>query len=390
MTGWKEMPLSDVCAIFDGPHATPKKQSQGIIFLGISSLNFGGRIDPAFFEYVSEDDYKKWTKRVTPQRNDIVFSYETKLGTAGIIPDNFKCCLGRRMGLLRHNEKILPRFLLYSYLAPYFQNTITENTNTGSTVDRIALTELPNFKISVPELAEQQAIVKILQSIDDKIDLLHRQNATLESMAEALFRQWFVVEAKEEWETCSLHQLCCSVESGGTPKRNVPSYWNGTIPWLTSSEVRTKIILTTNEYISEQGLENSAAKIWSQGTTVIAMYGATAGEVCYLARSVTANQACCGLIPLAHTRAFIYFYLCRNSLFLAEQASGSAQQNLNKGTIADLSLFRPPKDVLLRFEKLAGTYIDKIVYNQTQIRTLEKLRDTLLPRLMSGEVRVKC
>jgi len=115
MSEWKEVRLGDICDIYDGPHATPLKQSSGYVFLGISSLGLNGRIDPSCFEYISEEFYKKWTKRIVPKVEDIVFSYETKLGVAALLPANLKCCLGRRMGLMRVKSDVIPKFLIYAY-----------------------------------------------------------------------------------------------------------------------------------------------------------------------------------------------------------------------------------------------------------------------------------
>ena len=134
-----ETTVGEVCQVFDGPHATPTRLDSGPVFLGITSLN-KGRIDLAASDHISEEDFAKWTRRVTPKAGDVVFSYETKLGEAAIIPEGLRCCLGRRMGLMRPNpQKLDSRFLLYYYLGPEFQDVIRERTIHGSTVERIAL-----------------------------------------------------------------------------------------------------------------------------------------------------------------------------------------------------------------------------------------------------------
>ena len=190
---WKEVPLGKLVDIFDGPHATPRKTPTGPVFLGISNLA-SGRLDLEQREHLSEDDYVRWTRRVKPRPNDIVFSYETRLGEAALIPNGLRACLGRRMGLLRPKAgSIDPRFLLYAFLGEEFQNTIGSRTVHGSTVDRIPLTEMAEFPIYVPqEISEQRAIAHILGTLDDKIELNRRMNATLEAMVRALFKSWFV------------------------------------------------------------------------------------------------------------------------------------------------------------------------------------------------------
>jgi type I restriction enzyme S subunit len=144
--------LDDLCEIFDGPHATPKTVAQGPIFLGISNIS-DGLLDLSNTRHLTEDDFCRWTKRVTPCSGDVVFSYETRLGQAARIPKGLRCCLGRRMGLLRaKKEKISPATLLYCYLSPTFQETIRSRTIHGSTVNRIPLIEMGGFPIVVSRL----------------------------------------------------------------------------------------------------------------------------------------------------------------------------------------------------------------------------------------------
>ena len=191
--GWREVAVGEIAEIFDGPHATPKKTDSGPVFLGISNL-VNGRIDLSTTRHLSEDDYKTWTKRVTPVPGDVVFSYETRLGEVAAIPQGLRCCLGRRMGLLRPRKELVDAdFLLYAYLGPRFQQTLQARTVQGSTVDRILLSELGSFPLEIPiEVSEQRAIAHILGTLDDKIELNRRMNQTLEEMARAIFKDWFI------------------------------------------------------------------------------------------------------------------------------------------------------------------------------------------------------
>jgi len=189
---WRTHRLGDLVEIFDGPHATPAKASSGPIFLGISNLA-GGRLDLSTTEHLSEEDFVRWTRRVTPQPGDVVFSYETRLGEASLIPQGLRCCLGRRMGLLRpKGQGVDSRFLVYVYLGHEFQETLRQRTVPGSTVDRIPLIEMSDFPIRIPTLLEQRAIAHILGTLDDKIEVNWRMNETLEAMARAIFKSWFV------------------------------------------------------------------------------------------------------------------------------------------------------------------------------------------------------
>jgi type I restriction enzyme S subunit len=200
---WRTVQIGSLCeGIYDGPHATPARTNTGAVFLGISSL-VNGRLDLSQSDHLSEADFLRWTKRVTPRENDIVFSYETRLGEAALIPGGLRCCLGRRMALMRPDTKrVDPRFLLYSFLSPAFQDVIRSRTKQGSTVQRILLTEFSSFPVSVPDLWVQQKIAQSLACLDDGIELLSGISESLEAIAGAVFRSWFVdfdpVRAKAE------------------------------------------------------------------------------------------------------------------------------------------------------------------------------------------------
>ncbi len=163
--------------VFDGPHATPKTVDHGPIFLGISSLQ-DGEINLSETRHVTPKDFLQWTRRVRPQADDIVFSYETRLGQAAIIPDGLECCLGRRMGLVRVDRKrINPKFFIYQYIAPPFREFLGTRTVRGATVDRISLKEFPSYQIVLPTLDEQEKIVT-------KLDYLRAETQRLTSIYE--------------------------------------------------------------------------------------------------------------------------------------------------------------------------------------------------------------
>ena len=245
-----------------------------------------------------------------------------------------------------------------------------------------------NLKLELPSLPEQIAIASILSSLDDKIDLLHRQNKTLEQLAETLFRQWFVEEA-EESSVVKLGNVI-KTSSGGTPSRSKMEYYhNGAVKWVKSKELQGSYIFDTEEKITDEAVKNSSAKLFPANTILIAMYGATVGEYAILAEPATCNQAVCGLIPNDNFPYTFLFILTKyNKENLIGLAGGSAQQNISQELIKDIEIPNSV-DKIKEFHRIAETYFDKIKSNQTQIRTLIQTRDTLLPKLMSGEVRVE-
>src|SRR6266700_1815649 len=229
-----------------------------------------------------------------------------------------------------------------------------------SSVPGVNRNHLHMIRVCLPSLSEQHAIAYILGTLDDKIELNRQMNEMLESIAQTLFKSWFVdfdpVRAKMEgrqpygmdaetaalfpdefedsqlgmipkgWRVGTFKECCIRVENGGTPSRNEPVYWErGTIPWLTSGEVRQGIVTSTKNLISREGLVHSSAKIWPKGTTVVALYGATAGQVCLLTEEMCANQACCGLVPASNARFYLYLRASSSIKALEQQARGSAQ-----------------------------------------------------------------
>jgi type I restriction enzyme S subunit len=183
---------------------------------------------------------------------------------------------------------------------------------------------------------------------------------------------------------------CCKIiQSGGTPLRENASFWdNATIPWLTSGEVRKNIIIETENNISETGLQNSSAKWIQEGSTVIALYGATAGQVSLLAIPTTTNQAVCSLTPKENYKYFIYLTMLNCINHMENLATGSAQQNISKGIVEKIPVIIPKESVLKDFDNLGKTLFQIRINNLIESRTLAAIRDALLPKLMAGEIEV--
>ena len=172
--------LKKICDIYDGPHATPKKISEGPIYLGIDAINSDGKIDYSQCAHLSDEDYKKWTKRVTPKEGDIVFSYEATLGRYALIPEGFNGCLGRRLAVIRNkSNNINERWLYYYFRSPEWTAFIQQQTVKGSTVNRISVEDFPEYTVPVMPLEKQNLIAEILSRLDRKIELNNLINDNL-------------------------------------------------------------------------------------------------------------------------------------------------------------------------------------------------------------------
>lgn len=181
--------IGDIATVFDGPHATPQKTQSGPWFLSISSLK-GGVLDLEESAHLSEDDFPRWTRRVQPQEGDVLFSYETRLGEAALMPAGVRACLGRRMGLLRpRSTPVNGTLLLHAYLSRQFQEEIKRRTVHGATVDRIPLKEMPAWPISLPAENDRENLIAILDALHAKIMHTAEENRTLTDLRDTLLPQ---------------------------------------------------------------------------------------------------------------------------------------------------------------------------------------------------------
>lgn len=401
---WEKVAIKDICTgIYDGPHATPPLSDTGAIFLGISNFN-NGRLDFSDIRYISEDDLPKWTKRVIPQKNDIVFSYEATLNLYAIIPEGFRGCLGRRMALLRVDEtKADYKFLYYYFYSDAWRATVNENIVLGATVDRIPLIKFPDFPVELPPLETQHRIADILSAYDDLIENNQKQIKLLEEAAQRLYKEWFVdlrfpghentkiVDGLPEgWQYEKLGDLV-KTTSGGTPSRRKSEYYvNGNIRWIKTKELNDRFIFETEEHITEDAVKNSSAKVLPEGALIVAMYGATIGKIGITAAEMACNQACCAFISFDDmiSKEYLYCWLMDNREYLVSQGKGAAQSNLSQEMIRNFSLLCPDKKVIKNFTEIVTTMLENKRVLENKILMLSKARDDLLPKLMSEEVEV--
>ena len=409
--------IGELCDVYDGPHATPKETENGPVYLGIKAITEQGRIDSSQFKYLSNEDYIKWTKRVTPQSNDIVFSYEATLGRYAIIPDGFHGCLGRRLAIVRvrDNKKLNYKYLYYYFLSPIWKAFISNNTVSGSTVDRISIDEFPNYEIEVPEIKIQNMIVSILDAVDTKIDINIKTINTLESMAKTLYDYWFVQfdfpdangrpyknsggkmvwneelgrEIPAGWETGQVSDLG-DVVAGGTPSTEHPEYFilDG-IAWITPKDMSLldgKYIFHGATDISEEGLKNSSAKLMPAGSVVYTTR-APIGYVAVAGNDVCTNQGFKSVVPKEHIGTeFVYYTLKSLEEHFKNVGNGSTFSEVSKETFSTVPICIPPQEIIRGFRTLVNKWSHMQKKTQLENRKLIALRDFLLPMLMNGQV----
>jgi type I restriction enzyme S subunit len=388
MREWQEVMLQDVVTVLgDGLHGTPEYDNNGeYYFINGNNLNNGKIIIKENTKQTSKKEYEKFKKNLNSQT--ILISINGTLGNVALY-NNEKCILGKSACYFNVREDVDKFFIRYLVSNWHFQTYISEFAH-GTTIKNVSLKTIREYSLLLPTLPEQKAIAAVLSSLDDKIDLLHRQNKTLEALAETLFRQWFIEEAQEDWEEKSLLDLV-ELVGGGTPKTSMNEYWNGEIPWLSGGDIATNhkgFVSASEKTITKAGLDNSSAKLLPKFATVISARG-TVGKYCMLANNMAFSQSNYGILPRIEG-CYYFTYLLVNHVVeeLQSAAYGSVFDTITTSTFRDATFTVPPTDKILAFENFISNYFGKKLLNQTQIRTLEKLRDTLLPKLMSGEVRV--
>ena len=420
---WQTVEISSICeGIFDGPHATPKKTDTGPIFLGISSLS-SGRLDLSSVEHLSEDDFAKWTKRVVPAEGDIVFSYETRLGEVAMIPSGLRCCLGRRMALMRvDRRKAIPEYLLYAYMSPAFQEVIRARTIHGSTVDRLPLTDFGSFRIPVPSLSTQRAITSTLRALDDRITLLRETNATLEAIAQALFKSWFVdfdpVRAKmagrvpEGMDEATAALFPDSFEESASEL--VPSGWR-MVALPDAFDINPSRALkkgTIGAYLDMASLATSGHCVqppvqrefgsgtrFRNGDTLLAritpcLENGKSAFVDFLAEGQIGwgSTEFIVLRPKAPLPAYLGYLLCRHPPFrehaIHSMSGTSGRQRVQNDVLGRYLLAQPGEAIVSAFAEIVTPIQTAIARNHSTSQTLATLRDTLLPRLISGQLRL--
>lgn len=296
-----------------------------------------------------------------------------------------------------------------------------------TTVIALYQRELNQLPIPLPDTSTFNTIISLYKSIDAKIELNNRINRELEAMAKTLYDYWFVQfdfpvdnnfspsgemsvgqrgykssggkmvynqelkrEIPEGWAVKKLSQIA-KTGSGGTPLSTKREYYeNGEIPWINSGEVNEPFIVSTNNFITQAGLNNSSAKLFKKGTILMAMYGATAGKVSLIDLEACTNQAICGINPNKEFyKYYIKFGLEDLYKYLINLSSGSARDNLSQDKIKELRFIIPNDSLLMQFDKLVQPTMNKILTNLKQNQHLAALRDWLLPMLMNGQVTVR-
>ena len=413
-----EHSLESICLlVVDCPHATPKWTDSGVVVLRNQNIK-DGRLDLSTPSFTDEEHYKGRTKRATPTAGDIVITREAPMGDVCLIPEGLRCCLGQRQVLLRPDPQTVDaRFLLFALQSPYIQFQIGWNEGTGSTVSNLRIPVLEALKIPIPSISLQIEISTILGAIDDRITLLRETNATLEVIAQALFKSWFVdfdpVRAKMEGripdgmdeDTARLFPDALEESELGLvprgwrvkPLDTIASFLNGLalqkfpptgqddLPVIKIAQLRRGDSVGADqaarsikpEYIIKNG---DVLFSWS-GSLEVEIWCGGEGALNQHLFKVTSED-----FP-----KWFYFFWTRHHLPDFRQTAASkatTMGHIQRGHLTAAKVCIPTAAVLDAATSVLGPIVEMLIDNNLQAQTLAILRDTLLPRLISGQLRL--
>jgi len=398
MSEWKEIKLGELLNVITKGTTPPKGigfVDKGINYVKSDAIGYDRKLDKTKIAHINEETHQSF-KRSQLAENDILFSMagiylgKNAIVTKDILPAN----TNQALAILRLNqEKANPTYVSL-YLSQQSIIDFVNNMSGQSAQPNVNFEEIKSIVIKLPPLPEQKSIATILSSLDDKIDLLHRQNATLEKMAETLFRQWFIEDAKEEWEIKQLKEVT-DISIGRTPPRK-ESQWFTTNPldmkWISIKDMGDDgvFISNTSEYLTKEAVDTFNIPVIPKDTVVLS-FKMTVGRVAITSEEMLSNEA------IAHfkfnkntpfSKEYLYTFL-KAYKYETLGSTSSIVAAINSAMIKEMEILIPDELTIKAFKDEIEPFFNKIRSNQTQIRTLTSLRDTMLPKMMSGEVRVE-
>lgn len=408
--------IKEICEVYDGPHATPKKTVDGPVYLGIDAITDDGKINAKEFAHLSEEDYIKWTKRVTPQYGDIVFSYEATLGRYALIPKDFYGCLGRRLAIIRNVSKDIDTLWLYYYfLSPEWKQFIQSKIIKGSTVNRISVEDFPTYTVPNISIKVQRKIANILSKIDEKIALNNNINDNLEQQLMLLYDYWFIQFDFPDNDGNPYQTSGGKMVWNDTLKRNIPENWKvqsvisnclssiikpgveifNTKTYLATADVKgtsisTGTIVDYDGRESRANMQPSINSVWFAKMKNSIKHLYLNKEMQPIISSSILSTGFCGLqcneISFEYIASYVsnaYFEIHKDML-----AHGATQEAVNNDDLAGVHIIIPEAIVLRAYHEATQAIYAQISKNICENQELVKLRDWLLPMLMNGQATI--
>ena len=346
-----------------------------------------------FYKYVDSFEYEKYSGGAKFRNGDTIVARITpclengKTAYIDLLDDDEIAFGSTEFIVMRSKENVtIPEYVYYLSISPKFREKAISLMTGTSGRQRVQLDPLKEEEFNIPSVHDQIKIVKILSSIDKKIKLNNKINNNLHELCNNMY---FELVSQLDDSNSSSKQIkeVSKCVLGGTPSRAKSEYWNGNINWINSGEVNKFRIIDASEKITELGLQKSSTALLPKGTTVLAITGATLGQVSRLEIDSCANQSVIGIIPNnIELNNYIYLSIFNTINDLILKQTGGAQQHINKNDVETHEIIIPNDKLLKKFDESTRSMFDKISITCFENKRLEQLRDTLLPKLMNGEI----
>lgn len=369
--------------------------SNGIKIVKVGNLN-SNMSESSEWYYIDESEFETY-KKYQIKDDDVIVSTvgswennpNSKVGKACIFFDvKERLLLNQNAVIIRtnNNEILRQKYLKYLIYNKSFGDYIIGCAQGSANQASITLNDIRNFRVEIPDIKIQDKIISILDSITLKINLNNEINNNLHELCNNMY---FELVSQLDDSNSSSKQIkeVSKCVLGGTPSRAKKEYWNGNINWINSGEVNKFRIIDASEKITELGLQKSYTALLPKGTTVLAITGATLGQVSRLEIDSCANQSVIGIIPNnIELNNYIYLSIFNTINDLILKQTGGAQQHINKNDVESHEIIIPNDKLLKEFDERTRSMFDKISITCFENKRLEQLRDTLLPKLMNGEI----
>lgn len=368
-------------AIIDYRGKTPQKSESGIPTLSAKSVknNF---IDYNNCYYISQEEYNRFMVRGFPKKGDILLTTEAPLGMVAKL-DRDDIAIAQRLLTLRGKKNILDNDYLLYFLQSSTGQHLLKSHETGTTVTGIKQAVFRKLEISIPNIEDQRKIATILSALDSRISINTAINENLEQQAQALFKN-LIADIQERVPFTSVIQVL----GGGTPKTGKQEYWNGEIPFFTPKDVGTPYVLTTEKNITPLGLDNCNSRLYPVNTVFLTARG-TVGKVSLAGVPMSMNQSCYALAGKDGLHQIIvYHYVLETVKALKHKASGAVFDAIITRDFDTESVPALSSEQIDSFIAVAEPIYSDILNRTIENQRLSALRDTLLPKLISGEIDV--
>lgn len=416
-SNWPVLTLRDAgVRLIDCVHKTPPARGSGYPYIAIPQMK-GGRLDFESARRISHEDFLVWTKKARPQPHDVVLSRRTNPGVTAVDRSGTEFALGQNLVLLRADgSRVKPTFLKWLVRSPAWWREIGKYLNVGALFDSLRCADVPNFELPIPPLQAQLRIGALLDALDDKIELNQRVNETLEAMARGAYKSWFVdfepVRAKVARRDPGLPDHISDLFPNEFDNEHRPSRWSlGTLTALahvnpeawTSRNTPKQVeyvdlantkrgTIETTQTLPWQDAPSRARRILRPGDTIVGTVRPGNGSFALVAaRGLTGSTGFAVLRPRQpHYLAFVFLAATspENIERLSHLADGAAYPAIRPDVVGATTAAVPDDALMAAFSELATPILDQIESNKVQNKSLAQVRDLLLPRLLSGELRV--